>query len=108
MMFAQLTKVVDTSSSHSGHGHGSMAWIAGVVIGAVVLLALLFGGIYWWRRRSQKRSSAQTGPQTPVRESQFMAKTSDTVYFEMQDGERRPFELQDPKSEGLLQHELQT
>lgn len=49
---------VSSSSSSSGHSSSSKAWIAGPVIGGLVVIALVGLISWWWSRR--KKSSAQT------------------------------------------------
>ena len=121
--FAQLTSgpTVVPVSHASDHGNKTMAWIAGPVIGGVIALILLFGGIFWWRRRQKELSEEQQSDQArshpPLPQNQGMEKTSSGL-FEMNGhthensymlpADREPRELRDPKTEAILQHELET
>ena len=100
----------ETQANRSGSGDRSKAWIAGPVIGAVVVLAILIGGFLWWRRR-RRRSSNQQYPQ-----HHFVEKQAADATYEAGGRQQRQmlysnpgrYELRDPKSEAGLQHELES
>lgn len=95
-----------TDNSSSG-GSGSKAWIAGPVIGIVAVLALLVTlGLYWRKRRARKLADEQDANyQRNVYEKQGKPQV-----VEVGPGAHGPFdrryELRDPNSEALFQHEM--
>ncbi|KAK3680805.1 hypothetical protein LTR37_021047 [Vermiconidia calcicola] len=129
--FAELSRRTSGSTSSdvadSGSGSGSSkAWIAGPVVGGIVLMALLAALFFWLGRRSrQKKPQEQTsdekrganGDSWQSEEPQLAASQSiheagavehDERHM-LPANERRP-ELRDPKTEALLQrqHELES
>jgi hypothetical protein len=110
--FAKLLR--DSDNSHS-----SDAWIAGPVLGGVVALLLVIVGLLWWRRRRRQSPRVPTSdggethwftlkPQrpTPAQLSNGLPGWAGTERAMLaNDGQKH--ELRDPKSEQVLQFELQ-
>lgn len=110
--FAQ--RLMDSDKRHS-----SDAWIAGPVLGAVVALMLVILGLLWWRRRRRRSPRVPTSDgrgthwfnikphgRTPAQLSDDLSGVVgvDPVML-ANDGQK--YELRDPKSEQLVQIELQ-
>ena len=103
----------------SDNSHSSEAWIAGPVVGGVVVLLLVILGLFCWRRRRRRTPRVPTSNDRETR--WFDLKPNRPATAPLSDGvpgmvgtgraelsnERRRHELRDPKSEQLLQHELQ-
>jgi hypothetical protein len=111
--FAKKTNPGSSSPDQADGEAGSKAWIAGPVIGAVILLALIGFG-FWWRSRRRKRKHLK-----PVLEPEAAAKLAPPITPTPQEvdgeanevkamlpSENERYELQDPKMEENLVHEL--
>lgn len=110
--FAQVTSsnstpAVSTTDHHNGNG-GSKAWIAGPVIGGIVVLGLLAGVFWWLRRRSSRKPAskpeAELYPKIASEPPLYVDEPS-TRQFEMSAQPSRS-EMRDRNSERLLLHEL--
>ena len=108
MTFAELTQSSregTISSQSDSAGKSSKAWIAGPVIGIVAFLAILAGGILWWRRRrSQERFTQEMG--TAEKRVEMAPNEGRLPRKDAVKGPR--YELVDPNSERLYQHEMQS
>jgi hypothetical protein len=106
---AELATRSSCDDGDAGPG-SSKAWIAGPVIGVTVLTALTAGIFWWFRRRSRHRQS-----QDQTFDEMYDTKQQPEVIHEagtseerhMLDAEPRTHELRDPKTEALIQHELE-
>ncbi|KAK3686420.1 hypothetical protein LTR37_019852 [Vermiconidia calcicola] len=124
--FAELSRQTSgtTSSDVSGSGPGSAsskAWIAGPVVGGIVLVALLAAIFFWLGRRSrQKKPHDQTfdekrgedggswrdeEPQLAASRGIHEAEAVEHDERHMLPANGRRSELRDPRTEALLQHQ---
>ena len=103
---------------HSHDSHSSDAWIAGPVVGGVVVLLLVIFGLLWWRRRRRRSPRVPTSndrethwfsinPQRPAPAQSGGLPAIAATERAMLANDGQKYELRDPKSEQLLQFELQ-
>ncbi|CAH0053880.1 unnamed protein product [Clonostachys solani] len=81
-----LTESADASGSSSKSTVDQKAWIAGPVLGGLIILALFAGGMFWWGRRSRggdEREADNTKNFQPIPDESKFGYQHQSSYGEM-------------------------